>query len=108
MTEDEKAFDNQRTHPRIAVNKNVKCKYEDDSLQTLMKDVSLGGAALIWPTSLEIGKVIVVQFSTELYFDAQVRWCRPSENHAEIGVQFIDLDEIAAIYFGEYIQSMEE
>lgn len=108
MTEAETAAEKQRSHPRIVVNKNVKCKFEDEELQTLMKDVSLGGSALIWPVPLEHGKIITVHFSTELYFDAQVRWCKTSENHAEIGVQFIDLDDIAAIYFGEYIQAMEE
>ena len=72
------------------------------------KDVSLGGVRLDWPNEQNTEDQLIVYFSTDLYFDGFVRWCRPLASHYEIGVQFPDLDQIAAIYFGEYIEQLGE
>lgn len=100
--------ENLREHHRVLVNKEVRVdSSKNRGIDILLLDVSLGGARLAWPEKCEDAQ-ITVHFSTDLYFDAEIRWCKKVEDHYEIGVKFLDLDEVAAIYFGEYIQLLEE
>ena len=93
---------------RTQFSKSVKVRSNDETVIVLLKDVSLGGVKLDWPNEQQIDDQMTVYFSTDLYFDGMVRWCQLTENNYEIGVQFPDLDQIAAIYFGEYIEQLKE
>ncbi|MBF0279085.1 MAG: PilZ domain-containing protein [SAR324 cluster bacterium] len=97
-----------REYQRTSLNKTVKVRHKNEQFSTLLKDVSLGGVCLNWPVEQNEDDQLTVFFSTDLYFEGSVRWCQSFESHYEIGVQFPDLDQIAAIYFGEYIEQLEE
>ncbi len=97
-----------REYIRIPVNKPVKASDEEQQIVTPLQDVSLGGVKLIWPSVKNVNDLLTVYFSTDLYFDGNVRWCQSTESHYELGVQFLDLDEIAALYLAEYIENLQE
>lgn len=110
MTEQEKEIQEEipREFIRTALTKPVKVRSYGKQLVTMLKDVSLGGVKLEWPSEKQVHDHLTVYFSTDLYFEGNVRWCKKNGNQYEIGVQFPDLDGIAAIYFGEYIEQLQE
>lgn len=97
-----------RQFQRSLITKSVKVRVDNEYTNTTIRDVALGGVKLDWPTAKSVDDQLIVYFSTDLYFDGIVRWCKPVENHFELGTQFPDLDEIAAIYLGEYIEQLLE
>ena len=99
--------ENQRNFERILVNKSFKVVTSDgQTTKALLKDISLGGARLIWEAACQANDTLTIHFSTDLFFDAQVRWCEKRENHFDIGLQFEDLDPVTSLYFGEYLHSI--
>ncbi|MBF0286611.1 MAG: PilZ domain-containing protein [SAR324 cluster bacterium] len=97
-----------REFTRTETLKTIKVFSKGELLTTTFQDISLGGIKLNWPTNQDIDAPLIIYFSTDLYFDGNVRWCKPIEDYYEIGVQLPELDEIAAIYLGEYIEQLQE
>lgn len=96
-----------REHPRVKVNKLVKVNKADKKFETLLVDVSLGGVCLIWPESIQVDDKLTVNFSTDLYFHGIVRWIKNlNDNNYEIGIQFVDLEDIASFYLAEHINNL--
>lgn len=97
-----------REFVRTKIVKTIKVRSEGELYTTICQDVSLGGVKLDWHTEQHVGDQLIVYFSTDLYFDGNIRWCKPIEDHYEIGVQLPELDEIVAIYLGEYIEQLQD
>ena len=93
-----------RQHQRVVLNYPVTVEYSGDLLEVLLKNLSLGGAQVFLDIPLKVGETFTIHFSVDLYFQAVVRWRRDEEKGFNIGVQFDDLDQIAALYLGEYIE----
>lgn len=112
MTSSEKETPDHEEIPREFLRsqftKSVRVRSNGEQFTTLLRDVSLGGVKLDWPNEQKVDDQLTVYFSIDLYFDGTIRWCKPTDHQYQIGVQFPELDEIAAIYLGEYIEELEE
>lgn len=95
-----------RQYERVPTNMMVSVVYDGEETETLLKNISLGGALIRWDAFLENLDQLTIHFSNSLDFVATVRWCMETEESFDVGVQFEDLDEIAALYFGEYLQTL--
>lgn len=76
-----------------------------------LKNVSVGGLAFNSKAKLKIGSVIRIKIPlVKPVFQAlgRVTWCRPEDDHFEIGIEFLDEDDTFRARMVEQICHIEE
>lgn len=76
-----------------------------------LKNVSVGGLAFNSKSSLDVGSIIRVKIPlVEPVFQAlgRVSWCRPEDDHFEVGIEFLDENDTFRARMVEQICHIEE
>ncbi|MBF0239555.1 MAG: PilZ domain-containing protein [SAR324 cluster bacterium] len=97
----------QRNQQRFIINQEFLVKTASGNNQRVtIRNISLGGACMDWNEPCQPGDRLNICFSTDLVLESEIRWFQKNNDCNEIGVHFFDVDEVASIYLGEYIQTL--
>jgi len=76
-----------------------------------LKNISVGGLAFNSKSMIEVGSIIRIKIPlVKPVFQAlgRVTWCRPEENHFEVGIKFLDENDTFRARMVEQICHIEE